>query len=237
MSNERPDSADDGAFSADERRQRRSAEDAKQAAFAARLAQFAPRSGVDVSALQYEAGYRAGLAERRRGVRIAQGFAAAATAAALFLAVSSWINYESFLSERRALLAATSVPAPVEVTPRTAGEEDEASEFASTGEAFEEAPASARRSLRPRSADVIAAGAAMERRYLTPQFGFAKENLQRKDLYDLSTEPVSTTVAEPSDGEGSSSATASPRSPGGPASPWSAWPNSRQIEDLLEQGI
>ena len=236
MSNE-PTSADDGAYSADERRRLRAAEEAKQAAFAARLAQAIPRSGIDVSALQYEAGYRAGLAERRKDLRIAQGFAVAATAAMLFAAVSSWINYESFVSERQALIAATSVPSPDESTPSETADADNAPQVAPTEDAAEEEPAPAKRDLRPRSADVIAAGAAMERRYLTPRVRSGGDKLQWKDLYDLSTEPISTTVNESSGGGVPDAAPASPWSPSGPALPWSAWPNSRQVEALLEQGI
>lgn len=236
MSNERPESADERALSAQERRKERAAAEALDAAFAARLSGVTPRSSVDAAALQYEAGYRAGLAERRQALRLTQGFAVLATAALLVAAASSWISYEALLSERQALLAALDASATDD--PQTDVVTDDASPDAdSAAEPAEETSAPPKPDLRPRGDDVIAAGAVMERRYLTPQLRFAGDELQWKDLYDLSTEPISTTFREPSGGGDSRPASASPRSSGGPASPWSAWPSSRRVDDLLEQGI
>jgi hypothetical protein len=236
MSNERPTSADQRALSAQERRKERAAAEALDSAFAARLADVTPRSGVDVAALQYEAGYRAGLAERHGALRLTQGFAALTAAAMLLAAASAWMNYEAFVGERQALLAALDAPATDD--PKTAVVTDDGvGDADSTAEPAERTSAPPKRDLRPRGDDVIAAGAAMERRYLTPQLRFAGDKLQWKDLYDLSTEPVSTTFREPSGGGGPRPAPASPWSAGGPSSPWSAWPSSRQVDDLLEQGI
>lgn len=237
MSNERPDSADQRALSAQERRKERTATEALDSTFAARLADVAPRLGVDVAALQYEAGYRAGLAERRQSLRLTQGFAALASAAMLLAAASAWMNYEAFVSERQALLAAIDAPGTEDPTTAAVATADRARDADSTDDAAEETSAPPQRKLRPRGDDVIAAGAVMERRYLAPQLRFAGDELQWKDLYDLSTEPVSTTFRAPSGGGGPRPASASPWSTGGPSSPWSAWPSSRQVDDLLEQGI
>lgn len=240
MSNERPDPADDGALSGQERRRARIAAEALDSAFAARLADVTPRSLIDVGALQYEAGYRAGIAERRKTLRITQGFAVLTTAAMLFATVSSWMNYEAFVGERQALLAMVSEqdasPNDEDRQATTVATDDLAPEAIPKDDA-DETPDPPKRSLRPRGADVIAAGAAMERRYLTPQRRSARSELQWKDLYNLSTQPISTTGFElPGSSESGSAPAASP-SAGEPASPWSAWPGTRQVDDLLEQGI
>lgn len=238
MSNERPDSADERALSAQERRKERAAAEALDTAFATKLAGVTPRSGIDVAALQYEAGFRAGLAQRRGALRLTRGLAVLTTAAMLLAAASAWMNYEAFVGERQALLAALDARASDDPRSTAVATRDASTAPASEEEISEEPSRPSKRNLRPRGDDVIAAGAAMERRYLTPQLRFAGDKLQWKDLYDLSTEPVSTTLSEPSGGGGPRSVPASPRSTGGgPVSPWSAWPSSRQVDDLLEQGI
>jgi hypothetical protein len=237
MSNERPDSADRRALSAQERRKERAAAEALDTAFAAKLADVTPRSRIDAAALQFEAGYRAGLAERRGALRLTQGLAALTTAAMLLAAASAWMNYEAFVGQRQALVAALDARASDDPKSTTVATENVSTDAASEDDAAEEPSRPSKRNLRPRGDDVIAAGAAMERRYLTPRLRFGGEELQWKDLYDLSTEPVSTTLSEPSGGGGPRSAPASPWSAGGPVSPWSAWPSSRQVDDLLEQGI
>ncbi|HEV7280388.1 MAG TPA: hypothetical protein VGN57_09265 [Pirellulaceae bacterium] len=230
MSNERPGSADDSAFSAEERpafardrRVERAAEDAINSAFAARLADVAPRSGVDASVLHYEAGRAAAVAEFRRERSLYRGIACGSAAmVTLTLGLWGWqLGSAPFASPEDQAVAVQ----PSEAKPSVAVVADTSDdERQSTPEPTLD------RSDRPQASTVA------KRRFAEPIDFDRLANFDRgdsmrwRDVYHLSprsnsfiSEPVSTPNPSPPEANA-------------PA-PWSAFPSPRRMHDLIQEGI